>query len=104
MRKLAFAQRPWAVVCGPATATAAALARLGWRFGDGLALVTHTGVELLLSVDPPARVAALVKEAVWQWRWANPEQRIPQQLRPSAGELSLGPCLCLLAPLMDPIG
>ena len=99
--KLAAARRPWSVVCGPATATAASLARLGWRFRDGLTMVTHTGAEVLLTKDPPARVAALVKEAVWHWRWARVERNVPK-LRPTGGAPSLGPCWRPIARLLDP--
>ena len=95
------ARRPWAVVCGPATATVASLARLGWRFRDGLTMVTQMGVELVLTQDPPARVAALVKEAAWQWRWGRVERCVPQ-LRPPPGQPSLGPCWRPLARLLDP--
>ncbi len=91
IRRLATAKRPWAVVGGPAAATVASMARLGWRFRDGLTMITQTGVELLLTRDPPAMVAALVKEAFWRWRWARLERNVPQ-LRPPLGAPSLGPC------------
>ena len=102
VRRLAVARRPWAVVGGPAAATVASTARLGWRFRDGLTMVTQAGVELLLTRDPPARVAALVKEAVWQWRWARVERNVPQ-LRPPREEPSLGPCWRPIARLLDPV-
>ena len=101
VRTLASARRPWAAVCGPATATAASLARLGWRFRDGLTLVTHSGEEVLLTQDSPARVAAIVREAVIQWRWRRVEIRHPQ-LRPPRDAMSLGPCWRPLARLLDP--
>lgn len=101
VRRLARAARPWAVVCGPATATAASIARFGWRFHDGLTLVTQRGVLIDLALDPPARVAALVVEAVWQWRWARVSGRV-SALRPPAGSPELGPCWRPLARLLDP--
>ena len=61
VRRLASASKPWASACGPATATAASLARLGSLFGDSLTLVTQSGFELLLTRDAPALIAAHVR-------------------------------------------
>ena len=107
VRRLTAAKNPWAVVSGPATATVATMARLGWRFRDGLTMVTAEGIELVLTKDPPARVAELVRIAVSQWRWARVENRMPQ-LRPRDGSQdsarlpSLGPCWRPIARLLDP--
>ena len=101
VRKLTDAKSPWARVCGPATATVATLARLGWRMIDGFTLRTQRGVEVCLTSDSPARVSALVVEAVWEWRWARVALRIPA-LRPPPGRPNLGPCWRPLARLLDP--
>ena len=88
-RRLASTDRPWRMVCGPASAVVATMARLGWRFRNVLTMVTQMGVELLLSQGPPALVASLVKEAVWQWRWSRLEVRMPWLLSlPQWGRLS----------------
>ena len=101
VERLARAQRPWAAVSGPATATVASMARLGWRFRDGITFITQRGVEVSLKRDAPARVAALVKEAVIEWRWKRLERRVPG-IRPPEGAPSLGPCWRPLIRLLDP--
>jgi len=100
-RRLLSTSRQWRAVCGPATATVATLARLGWSMRDGVTLVTNHDVELDLTRDSPARVQELVKAAVREWRWARVAGRIPSLAAP-AGYPELGPCWRPLARLLDP--
>ena len=100
-RRLAGRERTWSWVRGPATATCATLARIGWRFRDGLTLVTQRGVVLRLARDSPALVVSLAHEAVREWRWARVGRSV-SSLRPQPHQPALGPCWRPLIRLMDP--
>ena len=89
------------VVNSNTTATVASLARICWRMRDGLVLVTHDGMELLLSQDSRAMVAKYVHDAVVRWWWQRLEMRCPE-LRPPVGKASVGPCWAPLMKLLDP--
>ena len=76
--QLARSKRIWATVYGPGAAMVASCARIRWTVLDAFRLVTDTGGELDLRIDPPAMVEAQVKKAVEQWRWRNIEKSIPE--------------------------
>ena len=78
MLQLAKAKRIWATVHGPGAAMVATCARIQWTVRDAFRLVTDTGTELDLRLDPPAAVDAQVKKAVERWRWRNIEKSIPE--------------------------
>jgi len=100
-QKLLSTDHQWRLVCGPATATAASLGRLGWHLRDAFTMVTHRGVELHLCRDPPALVASLVKAAVIDWRWARVVSKEPSLASP-VGCPPFGPCWRPIARLLDP--
>ena len=75
--KLVNAKRVWAKVNGPATAFVATCSRLLWIIVDGTKLKTDEGVELDLTLDPPAAVIRHVRNSVVRWRWRNTEAKFP---------------------------
>ena len=77
-RALLAANRPWAVVRGPAAATVATAARIGWTIVDATSAVTDVGRQVWFKRDPPCMVKALVRESVDRWRWKVAEaQTLP---------------------------
>ena len=66
--RLIRAKNVWSVVTGPAASVAATCARVNWTVVDALLLRTDTGVELNLTVDPPAVIEVQVRRAVERWR------------------------------------
>jgi len=99
--RLLSSDHQWRLVCGPATATAASLGRLGWHMRDALTFVTERGVVLHLCRDPPALVASLVKAAVIDWRWSRVAAKEPSLSSPAGGP-QYGPCWRPIARLLDP--
>ena len=83
-RALLVAKRPWAVVRGPAAATAATAARIGWTIIDATMAVTDTGRQVFFRRDSPKMVKALVRQSVDRWRWKLAESQFPA-LRTMAG-------------------
>ncbi len=67
--RLMRARRPWAAVKGPAAATLASAARLGWDVTDAAHFRTDLGRVLDLRRDPPCIIKQEVHEAVERWRW-----------------------------------
>ncbi len=67
--RLTKARRVWAAVCGPAAATLASAARLGWTVSDAFSFTTDRGRVLDLLQDPPCEVRREVHAAVERWRW-----------------------------------
>lgn len=75
--RLMSAARPWAVARGPGAAVTATAWRLRWDILDARRIVTDTGRELLLDIDPPIVVARECAAAVRRWRWPLVEQAEP---------------------------
>ena len=74
---LLAAKRPWAVVKGPAAATVASAARIGWTMMDAVSAVTDTGRVVDFQLDSPAMIRKLVRESVKRWRWRVAEASFP---------------------------
>jgi hypothetical protein len=75
--KLAMAKRVWQVVKGPAAATVATAARLGWTMHDATSATTDEGRTIDFDLDPPSVIARLVADAVRRWQWRRLETRLP---------------------------
>ena len=67
--ELARAKRQWSVVKGPAAATVATLARIGWTAVDATTAYSDQGDEVAFTKDPPAMVKKMIHDAVRRWRW-----------------------------------
>ncbi len=97
--KLSGARNPWGAVAGPAAATVATAARLGWVFDGADILITDNGRRLDLTLDPPIMIKSEVIAAVRRWRWARVVDRHPVLRDGHAdGDKSLDPLRRLLRP------
>ncbi len=67
--KLAVAAKPWAAVTGPAAATVATMARIGWTLTSESTACTDDGTLLNFAVDPPVVVKRHVVGSVRRWQW-----------------------------------
>ncbi len=91
--------RPWAAVNGPAAATVATAARLGWNFINGHSVTTDDGKTLNFELDPPTVIKKEVDAAVRRWRWARVVGKNLALAGGAAdGEQVLGPIRRLLSP------
>ena len=70
-KRISNAQRPWAVVHGPAAALICTLQRVGWTVTDATHLTTDEGKQLDLTLDPPVVVNRAMEASVRRWRWKN---------------------------------
>ncbi len=96
-KKLADARRPWAAVSGPAGATVATAARIGWRLQGAEVLIADNGKQFNLSLDPPIVIRDEVHKAVRRWRWRRIVDRHPQlELGDADGERALKPLKAVL--------
>ncbi len=95
--RLAAAKRPRAAVSGPAAATVATAARIGWRLQGADTLVSDTGRLFDLSLDPPV-TRDEVHKAVRRWRWGRNVDKHPSLAQGDAdGEKALKPIKALLS-------
>ncbi len=95
--KLARAKNPWGLVAGPAAATVATAARLGWQLHGAEVMITDRGRRIDLTLDPPVVVKKEVEAAVRRWRWARIVAKHPQlQGGDADGEAAFKPLRSLL--------
>ncbi len=79
---LTKARKVWSVVKGPASATVATAARLGWTVHGATSITTDDGVHLDLTLDPPITITHHVVEAVRRWQWRRVADKFPALAAP----------------------
>ena len=87
--RLTGAKNPCKLAYGPAAAFVLTCWRLGWTVVSGVVVITDTGRELNLTLDPPAVILKQCRMAVQRWRWKRIEKSFPQLAANGSGRGAL---------------